>query len=598
MEIVRYRSMNNLKFALIHSLLLLMILPTCLAVESTPPQCPTSFEEALEGALRNASAPKLSAEDYIKGTPPVVFEKKNNRNHAWMMKHNLQKKIVWRVENSILKMMNDHIFKSKTIPDAVTDRLFADILSEVEKNPLLSGRQLLSQYKDAKSLEFSFVDLGDGQSAQIKKELDKIYQKAVAKMKSDADNSQLIDFYYTPRTDGLNDPANWFLAGEGASAEEANLAARYARRYAGEWQKNQVSPKPLSFQEIQHLVQKDVEDFQELAGAFTKRKSRLPKKLFESQTALHANGVSFEVPSELTLGVFRQIQRDQFPSDVAYYASLRHRFTELMGKNDAQKISDDDLKNLDQMFQVSNRLSPNLYVVNQIKIDLGKGNNGLVSVDFTGLGIQNARAQMSALIEWGKKPQDERQGLDGLFKLFSERVDEVTKEMDKDKQFFREIVGKIRGIKDPNTLPEFSGDDGMFQPLSQFTDDEKSQLISSIVAAGKSSKFRLTFVKTNYPDGTSIPTEIRSQMVVKAEKFEKYLREKIVRASDIPPEDAKKILLAIDYSPSPNGGSMNVLLPKDVSEEYRKIIQLASEQYLRENNVNGQLYRSAIQTIR
>jgi hypothetical protein len=74
------------------------------------------------------------------------------------------------------------------------------------------------------------------------------------------------------------------------------------------------------------------------------------------------------------------------------------------------------------------------------------------------------------------------------------------------------------------------------------------------------SKFRVTFVKSKYPDGANIPTETRSKLIVKAETLEKKLREEMVSVNGLSYSDAKKIITAIDFTPYKKGGEFNLII--------------------------------------
>jgi hypothetical protein len=160
-------------------------------------------------------------------------------------------------------------------------------------------------------------------------------------------------------------------------------------------------------------------------------------------------------------------------------------------------------------------------------------------------------------------------------------------EMNKSKRYFSEAVKKV---SDQTHAPLFSGDDGIYMPqLDKWKAEDKIKLVQELGHTPDPSKYRVTFVNSTYTNGKIISPEARSKLIVKAEKFEKKLREKLIGVEGISSEEAKNIITAIDFVPTAKGGTFKVLVGGNVltTKEQELINSIAKKTI---DSTSGELY--------
>jgi hypothetical protein len=193
-----------------------------------------------------------------------------------------------------------------------------------------------------------------------------------------------------------------------------------------------------------------------------------------------------------------------------------------------------------------------------VNIDLKTAQKGIISIDFAGIGVDNIYEQMKALTEVSPKAAADIK-LKASFSKMQEGVNKVTEQMEAAKESFRSAVAKIDESEKKGPL--FSGDDGIFMPANRsWNGEDKAALVKHLSTSSDPSKFRVTFVSSHYSNGKAIPAEERSKHIVRAETLEKDIRSKITGSNKISEADAKKFITAIDYQPSTNGGTFNLIL--------------------------------------
>ena len=85
-------------------------------------------------------------------------------------------------------------------------------------------------------------------------------------------------------------------------------------------------------------------------------------------------------------------------------------------------------------------------------------------------------------------------------------------------------------------------------------------MIKQLGESADPSKYRVTFVRSEYASGKLIPVAERSKRIVRAESLEKTIREAVTGIRKVESSEAKKLIVAIDYVPSKKGGKFNILL--------------------------------------
>jgi hypothetical protein len=352
-----------------------------------------------------------------------------------------------------------------------------------------------------------------------------------------------ISHLIPPRNDGLEDTSRWFLSGIGNNSIEANMAARAAR-------KNSTSPGAVSHFKTHSLnLYNDITDIEKIRISLSANKDLISLKVLEKTES------GAIIPSKSMIGLLRKIKPGDFATLDEYIAKIQSKSSDLLGVSlDKKTIID-----LTTYFRKVDSLSPPLFSTERVLIDLNKANNGIVSIDFAGVGVDNIYQQMKALSEINLSKLTQEEALKKSFGGMQSSVDKVTAEMNQAKENFSKSVSNIEGHS--KNQPKFSGDDGIHMPMNKaWSADEKLNLVTNLSQTSDPSKYRVTFVSSHFKDGKVIPLEERSKCIVRAETIEKDLRSLMTGTSKIPESLSKKIITAIDYSPAKSGGSFNLLV--------------------------------------
>jgi hypothetical protein len=461
------------------------------------------------------------------------------------------------VENSVQKKLNDEVFKEKTAVDALNNSFFLKFNKNLREYPELMER-LGGEYKDYKSYRIRLKLKPGDDPEKFQKMLAELYKKSNEEFFADPLMKQ-VRKELPPRSDALVDPATWFLSGAGDNALEANMAARAARKDVG----STLKPPAMSrFKEHVAALSKEVDGIEATRKALSSDKRLLEKRILETTE----NGTV--IPSKSMIGVLRKIKPSDFQTEEEFLAKISSKTQELFGEKLDQKTA----RSLAEYFHRVDALSPPLFSSERVAIDLKEAGKGIVSIDFAGIGVDNVYEQMKALTEVSSKGTAEKK-LHSSFKKMQGGVNEVTRQMEEAKDVFRSAIAKVDNVE--KKAPKFSGDDGIFMPGNKkWTDADKSSLVQHLAESKDPSKFRVTFVSSEYAGGKVIPAAERSKRIVRAENVEKTIRSKIIGIEKISEADAKKFIAAIDYAPSEKGGVFNLILGgKKFSPEEIKTIE-------------------------
>lgn len=475
-----------------------------------------------------------------------------------------KKPVYFDVENSVLKQLNDEILETKDLADSAGNLFNRILYDKIQKNPMLSGK-LEGRYRDFKSLRFRFlIDEGED-SADILNALKKLYQETTLEFEKTLSSTGLKPLWEN-KAGQLGDPKKWFLAGTGETPLEANMAARQAR---GMLREPGSKSKLVEYQSrVDNLASniKAVEKIRlDLQASEGLAKARITVKGIGNKRVL----------SKDAIGILRKTKSGDFNSKEKYHAALNSQFKKMFGSEVDPKILD----KMTSYFESVDSLAPPLFVRNRAGIDLGQSENGLVSVDFTGIGVDNAYQAMIGLAKKGTSSLSNEVMVSKALQAVDEHVEKVTDSMNIAKRTFNSGTQKVTKARKPAV---FSGDDGIYFPDGTWSLKDKEKLVRNL---GKKdpAKYRVTFVETKYPDGTSIPVSNRSEYIVRAEKVEKEIRKMVtgIGPDKINPDDAKKLMIAIDFKPSQSSsGEWGVLTGGKVSKDQKRIIDLALEKVL------------------
>jgi hypothetical protein len=476
----------------------------------------------------------------------LKLEENSNRNFMSEMakaKKSGTRSVYFDVENSVQKKLNDQIFGEKTMVDAVNTSFLKKFYTNIQNNPELSKR-ISGSYKDYKSLRFR-VDLKEGENGvRFEKMFNEAYKKAVSDFTHEFNELNLNSLIKT-RTDDIAHPERWFLAGSGDEAIEANMAARGARTLSEE---KKIAGDHLKYRDHIDQMDNDMREVERIRQTFNKNTDLLKLDVLEKLE----NGNL--IPTKKMINILRKYKVGDFQNDELYLKAIQKKTKQIFGK----ELDSDTIKTLSEYQRKVDAFSPPLFIRESVEIKLEQAEAGIVSVDFTGIGVDNIYQQMKALASVNYQEVNKAKMLKEAFGKLDSHVDEVTEEMIKAKRYFSELIQNINGRK---AKPLFSGDDGIYMPLGDaWTDVEKKALISGLSNASDPSKYRVTFVNTRYTNGRIIPKNERSLKIVRAETLEKSIRENIVGMTGMRPEEAKNLIIGIDFSPNMIGGDFKLMI--------------------------------------
>ncbi len=469
------------------------------------------------------------------------------------------RKIYFDVENSVQKTLNDTVFVDKHAVDAINNSFFEKFNSNLRGNKELMGR-LEGEYKDYKSYRLR-LNLQPGDDAKkYEQMLADLYKKTNNEFSEDLAKRKIAE-KIPPRNDGLNTTTDWFLAGAGDNAIDANMAARAAR----ETKNNQLS----FFRDHTTKLNDELSNIEKLRDGLSSNKVLLDSKVMETTSSGKA------LPSKAMLNILRKTKPSEFATPEEYIAKIRSKSKNTFGVN----LDDDTIISLTNYFKKVDAVSPPMFAAERTIINLDQAKHGIVSIDFAGVGVDNIYNQMKALTESQLKYPNPETALRERFKRMKEGIDQVSIEMNHAKETFSASVSKVEGKKG---APQFSGDDGIYMPLDKaWTEKDKIELVKGLAKSEDPSKFRVTFVESHYPNGEIIPSSERSKRIVRAETVEKDIRAQIIGLEKITDEEAKKFITAIDYAPSTTGGVFNLFISgKDFSPEEIRLIKKSIENSL------------------
>jgi hypothetical protein len=498
--------------------------------EATTVKSGWSSPEALDYKKLYASADHSTADN-------VKFIERVNEE-------NIQKtgrSLYFSMENRFQKKLNDSIMKDKGMVDAVNNSMLQKFNSNLPDYPLAK------KYLEAKAMGFKNVDmemLSTPQlEVQLEHELNELYQKTnsqFARELQDKGLTKLID----PRTDGAGDVSTWFLSGTGETALKANLATRYARKMGF----SNGNAHTVHFKDIEKFVYADVMEIEKL------------RKELQLSSNLIKNGMMEKLPSGKAIPSYEMVEilRKVKPDECLDYLDYINKVRAKVKNQFNSSISEHDIDNLTAYFKAQDSLSPPIFSPERVEINLGEANHDIISVDFSGVGVNNARAQMRALSSVDYNQADKSKLLDMAFVKIQNGVDEVTAQMNKAKDYFAKAIRTAKN--DAGADPKYSGDDGIAMTSVGWDLESRKKLVSELGKYEDPSTFRVTNSKVKTTAGTKLPTEGRSPIIVRSEILEKDIRSEVVGHLKIPSSRARNMIFTIDFIPGTTGGKFNLII--------------------------------------
>jgi len=446
------------------------------------------------------------------------------------------------IENAVLKDLNDKLFKDKKFGDAVNNMYYDAFYNELKQ-------QLAS----------------NGKEYDLNQLLKATYQQANQKLLNTLESTGLLQLALGMEGQ-LGKPAQWFLGGIGSDAIKANMGARGARQHLKDTNDGLI----LDFAD--HLPQMH----QDILAI-----KKVHESLQNNRELLRTGIMTFVEDGKYILDydvveILRKNKRGSFPSTAEYRAAIRAKIKSIYAG--AELADDKVIDAMTDYFEKCDAINPPLFIRDRIRIDLEKAQHGIVSIDFSGMGVENIQAIMKGMLETEANVSPNVVVDRSLGAIWRE-VQKVTDNFNLQKRELNQSLQNFGATTSEGANPvRFSGDDGIFLPDRKWSSEEKKKLIS-IMSKKNPSKYRLVFVDTNYVDGSVIPAKVRSELIVKSENLEKELRKAVVGlgVDKISKEQAKELMICIDYIPIKEGkGTFHINLggkvDNAIEEKIKKVL--------------------------
>lgn len=282
---------------------------------------------------------------------------------------------------------------------------------------------------------------------------------------------------------------SWFQMGLGYTADQASLAARFARdvpgpaRIARYWD-----------HEVQKALKQKLAEFQTLhRDLMTLLKGTKLLEVDQLLTTLQLEVFTAARKAKSVDGL-RDALREYFPTAI---------------------LSEDIALKINRYVRLSDDFSPSMLIAKRESIAIHNAPFGALSLDFIGLGAENLKATAKALAL--------ATDLDHAILLSRQFEREVTANFSSRKAAVRTVVLEYLG----DVEISFSGDDGVIILNRFLTVDELLELMNRLTALSKKPYFRMVTV-----DAESAGKHV-GVLITHAENIEKKIRELLLRKGAI-----------------------------------------------------------------
>jgi len=397
------------------------------------------------------------------------------QNQAWIddaLNQTDRRDIHVLVENAWIKKLNDQVFKNKDLVTALTNYHKELFLEELANHPLPVK---LDPYQDFKSTRLTLSPVA-GPAALP--QLEQLFKNTNERFSASPVLREILR--------DEDRAASWFRMGIGRNEAEAALAARHAREH--------VEAKGFSYfwdSAVQTSFAKKLSEVQAMHVQIIAQLRHSP--LVE---------VNREDPA-LKLDVFAAARKS---SKQEFLAVLRQLFPSAI-------LSQDTAELILRYTQLGDEFSPSVLVAKRELLTVHNAPFGAMSIDFIGLGAENLRGTLSALVS-------ARDLNDAVFRT-RQKEREVTRLFDQRKAMVEKTIrdhfaGQVR--------LRFSGDDGIIVPERELTLRDQLFLIQKLSRLLPQPFFRMAVISA---DGAADADS--SQLMTHGESIEKVLRQMILR---------------------------------------------------------------------
>lgn len=512
------------------------------------------FSSAIDTKADSAKAakttlPKSLTRSELKSKYLFYSPTSEKENLAWIQLAEAPPKnhVFVDIENSQLKKLNDTL-KDKNFVTAATNYhkeiTHQKMMALKESNPGLE----ITPYSDFKSLRYAF-------SGKLPADL----ETQVAKAFSEA-NQEFADSLRSSKLTRIEDRSeDWFRAGIGESADQANLAARHSR------QKSENSLQSFTSQDTKNHLQMELSQTQASLSAI---RSEFAKTSVIDGNTLHADAFD--------------IVRKNKNSPAQLEAELKSRFgLQSLPVNSSQKM-------VDYINRVDG-FSPGIYTAKREVATFNEAPFGGLSADVIGLGADNMKGTAEALAK--SKSLDEAL-------VESRRAERaVTQQFNEQKQHFSKA---LNSVLPPSTLKTIcSGDDCIAVPTRALSSQEKQALVENLSQNGYAGRYRLAFVNEGVRDSAD-----RNILATHGESIEKKLRKQL--SATIDSRKLKGITFGIDMKTQKlNTGSVELILGTDknlklsptekelIQREFRRSLDEFNQELKKQQGIPGS-YQGAV----
>lgn len=435
------------------------------------------------------------------------------------------------VENAALKRLNDSL-GDKNLVTALTN-LHKEILFRRIDDLALKYPQLkVYKYSDFKSSRFSFE--GD-LPPELQTELRQLFQE------TNREFAQRISHMPDLNLPDTENPAAWFNAGLGRSADHAGLAARHAR---------QIPRGDVQMVDIEKVREQLQQSMVEIEG----QRSLAVRSLRNSPHLLEGPAGS-QIPSTEVFEVLRK-SKGKSPEELAELFKTRFNVD----------LTPDEAHNLLKYNDEVDAFSPGIWIEERVVANLDEAEHGGFSVDFKGMGARNVSQVARDLADNGTN-------IDDAIRAIREGEGAVTQQFDQAKDGFKELVEETLSDLNIPVKTNCSGDDCVSIPTAVLPDIAKEKMMAAIARTDNPSGYRLSFI----PPGISQAD--RSIIAVHGELVEKNVRKKLTGFGEglIPPSVLDRVTFALDMPRTKGTGGVRLLVKAEdgvsLTPEQRRLIE-------------------------
>lgn len=422
------------------------------------------------------------------------------------------------IENGALKRLNDTI-GDKNIVTVMTNLHKRILFEELESLSSTFPNVEIYRYSDFKSSRFSF-DFPNGQQPEgFTSELQSLYARVSQRFDREVREAVDIDL-------STENPAGWFSAGSGQSADQAGLAARQSRNL------DRSVHQVRNFNEVTPLLSELRESIEISRLALQREFVGTPlNRLIQEER----EGVFMP-----TLEVFEVMRKNMT-------SSLDH-LSEVFIRRFNVDISHEQLQTLKNYIRDVDRFSPGIWIEERTLANLDLAEYGGFSVDFKGLGAQNIR-QVALDLSHVDDP------IDASIRRLREGEGRVTDLFSEGRNGFVELMRRELDRMEVSFVHQCSGDDCVFLPSRPLSEREQRVIADAMSSQVNPSNQRVSFI----PPG--IRPEYRSELAVHGELIEKNVRSLVEGYLDgmITPEVMGQVSLAVRMPTTLGQGSPQLI---------------------------------------